>query len=106
MPNVQGLVYKHRGGRPLSRQKLEFAREAADAGAAQEAGTDLARAVSLIRPATLIGAAARGGAFSQQVIRALVQVGTYLNLGCALSHVVAFFLAAVRALPLSWRAFA
>jgi hypothetical protein len=73
---LQGIVFtgrKERKGQ-LSPQKAEFARDPFDAGIAAEAGTDLARAVSLIRPASLIGAAARGGAFSREVIQTLVQV--------------------------------
>jgi malic enzyme len=72
----QGIVYegrKDRKGGALSSQKVEFARAPSEAAAAQEAGTDLARVVRLIRPSSLIGAAARGGAFSEEVIRTLVQ---------------------------------
>ena len=51
--SAQGIVFEGRKERKgqLSPQKAAFAREASDAGIAAEAGTDLTRAVSLIRPA-------------------------------------------------------
>ena len=58
----------------LSPQKAAFARPAQDAELAQKAGTDLSRAVKLVRPDSLIGAAAQGGAFSESVIKALTKV--------------------------------
>ncbi len=67
-------MYKGRKGRPLSPQKGAFARGEEDAGLAQGVGTDLSKAVRLVKPSSLIGAAARGGAFSEDVIRALHQV--------------------------------
>jgi malic enzyme len=70
----QGIVYKGRRGRKLSAQKEAFAREAEDAALAEEAGTDLGRAVRLVRPCSLIGAAAKGAAFTAEVLGALVQV--------------------------------
>jgi malic enzyme len=59
----------------MSAQKEAFARGANDAALAQEAGRDLGKAVRLIRPSALIGAAAQGGAFSKDVVRAVKQVG-------------------------------
>ncbi|BDA40585.1 NADP-dependent malic enzyme [Coccomyxa sp. Obi] len=70
----QGIVYMGRKGRPLSPQKAAFARGEEDAGLSQGLGTDLCKAVRLVKPSSLIGAAARGGAFSEDVIRALNQV--------------------------------
>ncbi|KAK9916262.1 hypothetical protein WJX75_000644 [Coccomyxa subellipsoidea] len=70
----QGIVYTGRKGRQLTPQKEAFARSQADTGLAEQVGKDLSKAVGLIRPATLIGAAAQGGAFSEGVVRALNQV--------------------------------
>lgn len=58
----------------MSPQKAAFARPAQDAELAQAAGKELARAVELIGPDSLIGAAAKGGAFSERVVRALTKV--------------------------------
>lgn len=67
-------MYKGREGRPLTRQKEAFARESKDAVLAQRAGRDLLKAVRSIRPCSLVGAAARGGAFSEEILRALKEV--------------------------------
>lgn len=72
----QGIIFegrKERKGR-LSPQKAAFARPAKDAGLAEQAGTDLSLAVELVRPDSLIGAAAKGGAFSKSVVEALTEV--------------------------------
>ena len=70
---LQGIVYEGRKG-GLSAQKAAFARPARDAELAQEAGTDLRRAVELVGPDSLIGAAAKGGAFSESVVKAVTKV--------------------------------
>ncbi len=67
-------MHDGRKGRPLTPQKATFARSRADAGLAEQVGKDLSRAVRLVKPATLIGAAAQGGAFSENIVRALKQV--------------------------------
>ena len=68
-----------RKGRPLSPQKAAFARGEEDAGLAEGVGTDLSKAVRLLKPSSLIGAAARGGAFSEDVLKALHQVTCHLD---------------------------
>ena len=70
---LQGIVYEGRKG-GLSAQKAAFARPARDAELAQVAGTDLGRAVALIGPDSLIGAAAKGGAFSETVVKVITKV--------------------------------
>lgn len=73
-------MYTGRKGRQLTPQKEAFARSQADTGLAEQVGKDLSKAVGLIRPATLIGAAAQGGAFSEGVVRALNQVTRFSKL--------------------------
>ena len=70
---MQGIVYEGRKG-GLSAQKAAFARPARDAELAQAAGTDLGQAVELVAPDSLIGAAAKGGAFSERVVKAITKV--------------------------------
>ena len=73
---LQGIIYEGRKERKgkLSSQKATFARSASDAGLAQQAQTDLSKAVELVGPDVLVGAAAQGGAFSEGVIRTLTEV--------------------------------
>ena len=73
---LQGIIYKGRKERKgnLSPQKAAFARSASDAHLAQLAQTDLSKAVELVGPDALIGAAAQGGAFSERVVRTLTKV--------------------------------
>lgn len=78
-------MHEGREGRPLSPQKAAFARGREDAGVAEQAGRDLSRAVRLIKPATLIGAAAQGGAFFEEVLRALKEVYLQFYLYLALA---------------------
>lgn len=86
---LQGIIFegrKERKGR-LSPQKAAFARPAKDAGLAERAGTDLSLAVELVRPDSLIGAAATGGAFSKSVVEALTEVqSTPAALHCVALH--------------------
>ncbi|CAK0735604.1 hypothetical protein CVIRNUC_000608 [Coccomyxa viridis] len=71
----QGIIYEGRKERKgnLSPQKAAFARSASDAHLAQQAQTDLSKAVELVGPDALIGAAAQGGAFSERVVRTLTK---------------------------------
>lgn len=69
---------EERKGR-VSPEKAAFARPAKDGGLAREAGTELRRAVELIAPDTLIGAAAKGGAFDEGVVRALTKVNRAIS---------------------------
>ena len=73
---LQGIIYEGRKERKgtLSPQKASFARSANDAALAQQAQTDLSKAVELVGPDALIGAAAQGGAFSEGVVRTLTEV--------------------------------
>ena len=73
---LQGIIYEGRKERKgsLSSQKAAFARSASDADLAQQARTDLSKAVELVGPDALIGAAAQGGAFSETVVRTLTEV--------------------------------
>lgn len=69
----QGLVYEGRQAGNLTPQKLEFARSAAEAKDLP-AGSSLLAATQQLQPSALIGAAAKRGAFSADVIQALTQV--------------------------------
>ena len=75
---LQGIIYEGRKERKgnLSPQKAAFARSASNASLARQAQTDLSKAVELIGPDALIGAAAQGGAFSESVVRTLTKVLT------------------------------
>ena len=86
---LQGIIFEGRKERKgwLSPQKAAFARPAKDAGLAEWAGTDLSLAVELVRPDSLIGAAATGGAFSKSVVEALTEVqSTPSALHCVALH--------------------
>ena len=78
---LQGIVYDGRKG-GLSAQKAAFARPARDAELAHAAGTDLGRAVELVGPDSLIGAAAKGGAFSERVVKAITKAFPYIVPPC------------------------
>ena len=70
---LQGLVYEGRPTGRLTPQKLEFARSAAEA-VRLPSGTSLLEAVQQVQPSALIGAAAKEGAFSEDIVRALTKV--------------------------------
>lgn len=66
----QGLVTTDRGGRPLAPWKAAFARPA---GEGLPTTRDLATLVAALAPTSLIGSAAVGGAFDENVLRALAR---------------------------------
>lgn len=66
-------MYEGRQAGNLTPQKLEFARTAAEAESLP-AGSSLLEATQQLQPSALIGAAAKQGAFSADVIQALTQV--------------------------------
>ncbi len=68
-------MYDQRPGRPLTPEKQAFARTLEE-GSAGPSGRNLVDAVRHIRPTAIVGAAARAGAFSTEVIRALTKVTT------------------------------
>ena len=72
---LQGLVYEGRQTGRLTPQKLEFARSAAEADRLPS-GSSLLEATQQLQPSALIGAAAKPGAFSADVVQALCKVGT------------------------------
>ena len=68
-------MYEGRATGRLTPQKLEFARSSAEAERVPS-GSSLLEAVRQLQPSALVGAAAKQGAFSADIIKALTQVST------------------------------
>lgn len=76
-------MYEGRQGGGLTPQKLEFARSPAEAEKLPS-GSSLLEATQGLQPSALIGAAAKQGAFSADVVKALTKVsGLRLDLSAA-----------------------
>lgn len=73
---LQGLVYEGRQTGRLTPQKLEFARTAAEADRLPS-GSSLLEATQQLQPSALIGAAAKKGAFTADVVKALCKVAPF-----------------------------
>ena len=63
----------------MTAEKAAYARQSQEAGQLEQVGTDLRKAVQQLRPTALVGAAAKRGAFSSDVLSELSQVTMISN---------------------------